>query len=89
MTTFLLLLLFPSIALLVYSGLVMREVYLDQSSGRSARKLTPFVKWLRKILKFKTRRRHRYYVMIFIICLVVILCILILMPFNTINNNAI
>ncbi len=89
MTTFLLLLLFPSIGMLVYSALVMREMYLDQSSGRSGGKLSPFVKWLRRILRFKTQRRHRYYLIIFIICFIIILGILLYMPLNTINNNGI
>jgi len=85
MTTALLLILFPSIAMMVYSGLVMRELYQKQSSSSSVGKLSPFVKWLRKTLKFKTKRRHRYYVLIFIICFLMTLATLIIIPFNSIN----
>ena len=81
MNTLLLLVFYPAVAMLVYTLLVIRGMYLRQARNNQESPLS-FIQWIATTTRMRSRRRYLIYLLVLMMAIMAILTILILYPFN-------
>lgn len=82
MNTLLLVIFYPAVALLVYTLLVIREMYLKQARNHNDERLS-WATWAVSTIRMRSRRYYLIYLLILALAMTAISVILLLYPFNS------